>query len=101
MGITLRLALIGLWFFVATLIAVCLLPFRWKDPTLGATLGRLMSWGGTRIMGWKIRVENRTGLHAHQPCVLVGNHQSNLDIITVGAAYPANTVVIGKKSLRW
>ena len=35
----------------------------------------------------------------NQPCVYVVNHQSTLDLISVGAIMPRNTAIVGKKSL--
>ncbi|MBI3543878.1 MAG: 1-acyl-sn-glycerol-3-phosphate acyltransferase [Deltaproteobacteria bacterium] len=96
-----RIGLTGAWFFLGTFASICILPFRWKDPSVGAILGRIVSWGGCRIMGWTVRIENQKALYVSQPCVYVGNHQSNMDIITMGCMYPYRTVVIGKKELKW
>lgn len=96
---SLQLALVGVWFFIVIMFALILLPFRWKDPSLGATVGHLMSWGGRLVMGWRLRVENARILDNAQPCIYVGNHQSNMDVITIGAVFPRRTVAIGKAEL--
>ncbi|MBI3556396.1 MAG: 1-acyl-sn-glycerol-3-phosphate acyltransferase [Deltaproteobacteria bacterium] len=97
----LRVGLTGAWFFFGTFLSICVLIVRWKDPSVGAILGRIVSLGGSWFMGFRVRIENQKALYLHQPCVYVGNHQSNMDIITMGQLYPYRTVVIGKKELKW
>lgn len=97
----LKLASVWLWFFVAFLVGTLILPFRWRDPSVGVIVGSILNWGVTRFLRIRIVVENREALTAHQPCIYVGNHQHNLDIHTLSGVYPPNTVVIGKKELRW
>lgn len=36
-----------------------------------------------------------------QPCVYIGNHQDNLDVLIFGSLFPGNTIVIGKKEIAW
>jgi len=40
-------------------------------------------------------------LEAKQPCIYVCNHQSNFDVLTMGAVFPRGGVIIGKKELIW
>ncbi|MEW6057803.1 MAG: lysophospholipid acyltransferase family protein [Bdellovibrionota bacterium] len=89
------------WFFIACCIGILLAPFQWKNPSLGAVFARIVIWAAHPIMGYRVRVENRTRLYINQPCIYVLNHQSNLDIITMSAFFPYRTVIIGKKELRW
>lgn len=96
-----RLFAAGVWFFVATFVSMLLLPFRWKDPSVGAIMGRIVHWGGCKIFGYKVRVDGMSKLYSSQPAIYVGNHQSNIDVVTMGCLYPYNTVVIGKKQLKW
>ncbi len=96
-----RVLFVGGWFFFGTFLSMCVLPFRWKDPSVGAILGRVVSKAGPWFMGYRVRIENQKALYLHQPCVYIGNHQSNMDIITMGQLYPYRTVVIGKKELKW
>jgi 1-acyl-sn-glycerol-3-phosphate acyltransferase len=51
------------------------------------------------ILGIKIVIENRERLLQNQPCIYLGNHQSNLDIIIHAFAYQKSTVAIGKKEI--
>ena len=53
----------------------------------------------TRFLFWKVVVENIGTLHTTQPAVVVGNHQSNLDIATWATFFPARSVAVGKKEI--
>jgi len=53
----------------------------------------------TRFLFWRVEVENVEVMHATQPAVFVGNHQSNLDIATWSTFFPARSVAIGKKEI--
>jgi 1-acyl-sn-glycerol-3-phosphate acyltransferase len=61
--------------------------------------GRVFCRGLVRMMGWSIEVEDRERLEAFRPCVIVGNHQSFLDIVTFGAVFPRRTVSAGKREI--
>lgn len=96
-----RSVLAGAWFFFATFVGLCILVARWKDPSAGAVMSRLLSWGACKILGYRLHIENESKLYDHQPCVYVANHQTNVDIITMGGLFPYRTVVIGKKEMKW
>jgi len=61
--------------------------------------GKVFCRGLARMMGWSIEVENRERLKAFRPCVIVGNHQSFLDVVTFGAIFPRRTVSAGKREI--
>lgn len=96
-----RAVLTGIWFFFSIFVGLCILIVRWKDPSVGATVSRIVSWGACKILGYRIRVENVSKLYAHQPCVYIGNHQSTMDMFTMGSMFPFRTVVIGKREVKW
>ncbi len=91
----------GIWFIISTLIGLCMMLVRWKDPSVGMTMSHIFGWGVCKLLGYRLRLENAEALTAHQPCIYVANHQSNLDLVTVGGIAPKRTVVIGKKELKW
>jgi len=91
----------GVWFLISTVIGLGMMLFSWKNPSVGATMARIFGWGTCILLGLRVRMENAAGFYAHQPCIYVANHQSNLDLITFGRMAPKRTVVIGKKELRW
>jgi 1-acyl-sn-glycerol-3-phosphate acyltransferase len=101
LGFYIRMGLIALWFWTACVIAMAMLPFRWRDPSLGTLFSRLLAFGSHIILGVRIRVEGESKLYTSQPCVYVPNHQNNFDIVTMSTLFPYRTVVIGKKQLKW
>lgn len=60
---------------------------------------RMFGFVMTRFLFWKVVVEDIGTLHATQPAVVVGNHQSNLDIATWATFFPAHSVAVGKKEI--
>lgn len=46
-------------------------------------------------------VSGKEYLKAQRPCVIVGNHQSELDVLLLGAIFPPWTSVTAKSSLKW
>jgi lysophosphatidate acyltransferase len=53
----------------------------------------------TRFLFWKVEVENIGTMLATRPAVVVGNHQSNLDIATWATFFPDRSVAVGKKEI--
>lgn len=53
----------------------------------------------TRFLRWKVETENLDVLGTTRPAVVVGNHQSNLDIATWATFFPARSVAVGKKEI--
>jgi lysophosphatidate acyltransferase len=53
----------------------------------------------TRFLFWTVAVENFDTLLATRPAVVVGNHQSNLDIATWSTFFPDKAVAVGKKEI--
>lgn len=76
-----------------------LIVLKWERDR--ATRRWLDRWSGTMmaVLGWTLHVEHAERLVAHHPAILVGNHQSNLDIVVWAAFFPDSTVVIGKKQI--
>lgn len=46
-------------------------------------------------------VSGKEHLKAQRPCVIIGNHQSELDVLLLGAIFPPWTSVTAKSSLKW
>ncbi|MBY0470960.1 1-acyl-sn-glycerol-3-phosphate acyltransferase [bacterium] len=87
------------WLVLGSILGLLLVPFRWKDPTLNGTFGKIISWGCAHAVGMKSECEGVEKILANQPCVYVANHQSGLDIATLGRFFPERTVIIGKKEI--
>src|SRR4051812_43068242 len=93
--------LIGLWLTLCSCVGIVYSVLRWGNLNIDRDFARVFSWGALRILGIRIQVEGREHLENAQPCIYVANHQSNLDMAVFGPVYPARTVVIGKKELKW
>jgi lysophosphatidate acyltransferase len=70
--------------------------------------GRVSQWATARSFKWVMRFT--TGVHfdivegqeylSTRPAVIIGNHQSELDVLMLGAIFPPYCSVTAKKSLR-
>jgi len=61
--------------------------------------GRIFCRGLVRMMGWRVDPDFPERLRDHRPCVIVGNHQSFLDVVTFGSIFPPRTVSDGKREI--
>jgi lysophosphatidate acyltransferase len=52
-----------------------------------------------KVVGIRLHVENRERIERSRPAVLVGNHQSGLDLALISQACTSRTVIVGKKEL--
>jgi 1-acyl-sn-glycerol-3-phosphate acyltransferase len=57
-----------------------------------------MIWPGIKILGIKLIVRNEHILN-NFPCVIVSNHQENMDVFVGARMIPSRCVSIGKKSI--
>lgn len=96
-----QLFFVFLWLMIVSAYGIVASIFRWGDCNLNHDCARLNAWGGLKILGLHSNVVGREHLEAHQPCVYVSNHQSGLDMLTMGIFYPPKTVLIGKKEVMW
>lgn len=97
----LRLVLLGIHFLLAgaiNLVIVLLRPFHLDNSRL---CGRVYSVPALRLLGLAAQLDVQELHKLRSPCVIVANHQSNLDLFVLGSVVPPRTVSIGKKSLRW
>lgn len=81
-----------------TLVAVILRPLGLSRFT-NKLAGRAMHYPLSLIAGIKYTVQGAEKLEATRPCVIVSNHQSTLDMVTMGRVFPSRCVVIGKKEI--
>lgn len=88
--------LVGFVGLVGTI--VCLLrPFH---PDNARIFGRILGRPGMFLLGLRFRIENLKTLNEVRPCIVVSNHQHNLDIFPCASVLPKRTVSLGKKSIR-
>jgi lysophosphatidate acyltransferase len=90
-----------LWLMISFGTGFILCIFKWGDLRINRFTARLFGRPLLWLLGIKLEVENFENIEKHQPCIYVANHQGALDIVTFGAIYPNNTVVIGKKEISY
>lgn len=95
-----RLFLMLIWLMAVSFCSIPLGLFRWKDPDNNYRFARVYSWGARLIMGISVEVQGRSYLTI-RPAICVANHQSGLDLATIGDLCPSGTVVVGKKEIRY
>lgn len=61
--------------------------------------GRVFCRGLVGMMGWRVEPDFPERLRDCRPCVIVGNHQSFLDVVTFGSIFPPRTVSAGKREI--
>jgi len=88
----------GLWFLICSALGILWLLARPRNRQTLFVFGRVFCRGLVQMMGWRIHVENEDRLRI-RPCVIVGNHQSFLDVVTFGSIFPPQTVSAGKREI--
>jgi 1-acyl-sn-glycerol-3-phosphate acyltransferase len=88
-----------LWFLLCSAAGVVWLLFSPHNRQTLYVYGKVFCRGLMRMMGWRIDAQNRDRLEALRPCVIVGNHQSFLDVVTFGSIFPRRTVSAGKREI--
>lgn len=96
-----KLFLLIIWSIFASALGLFYSIVRWGNLNIDRDYGRFFSWGALKILGVRIECEGTEYLEASQPCIYIVNHQSGLDMATLGPIYPQRTIVIGKKELLW
>ena len=89
----------GAYFLTCSAAGIVWLLFQRGNRQTLYVYGRVFCRGLVKMMGWSIDVENRERLEVCRPCVIVGNHQSFLDVVTFGAIFPRRTVSAGKREI--
>jgi 1-acyl-sn-glycerol-3-phosphate acyltransferase len=96
-----RFFFVALWLPIAFGVGFIAALFQWGNISINRYVSRLFGIPALKMLGIKLQVEGLEDLEKHQPCVYVANHQGALDILTFGAIYPHNCVVIGKKEISY
>ena len=95
-----RLILILPWIAVSATAGILCGLVRPFHPNNIHVTARLIAFS-RKILGFRMIVRNRDEFKIHQPCVVVSNHQDNMDIFPGAMTIPERTVTIGKKSILW
>jgi phosphatidylinositol glycan class A protein len=94
------LALVG---FIATLEAI-VLALIGKRFNVDFYVARTFYYLCSPIIGWYIDMEGEEhllNLQATGPAVILGNHQSMVDILYLGRMFPKRAAIMAKKELKW
>jgi 1-acyl-sn-glycerol-3-phosphate acyltransferase len=94
-----KLFLLLIWLILTSILGVVYSILRWGNTNINRDYARLFAWGALRILRIEVQVEGKEYLESSQPCIYVVNHQSGLDMATLGNIYPQRTIVIGKKEV--
>ncbi len=79
--------------FILSLIS----PF---NPKVMMLISRIIGWFTFKIFNIELEIRGRENIEKNLPCILISNHQSNLDIVIGGLVAPWKTVSLGKKEIR-
>jgi len=97
----LKFAFVFLWIFSCAFFTGIIGIFRYGHPNLLRNFVRLLAWGGTKISGIKLKVIGEHYMDQSIPAVLVGNHQSALDLVIFGRICPNGLTMVMKKELKY
>jgi len=89
----------GAWFVVCSAAGIVWLLVSPGNRQTLYWYGRVFCRGLVRMMGWRVEPDFPERLREHRPCVIVGNHQSFLDVVTFGSIFPPRTVSAGKREI--
>ena len=102
-GVLLLLALLGVGFyaFLASLVALLVSPvlpqLRYRANSFFLTP---FGWLAKKIVGVRVIVLNHENILKARPAVLIGNHQSGMDLGIVGSVAPPGSVIVAKREIQ-
>lgn len=93
-------AVLALSWFVSSAFAAIIDARRHPhDANIVYRFAHRLSDGFKRIFDLRHDIRTPERLVAHQPCIFIANHRSNLDMVTMGEILAPNTVMIVKREL--
>jgi 1-acyl-sn-glycerol-3-phosphate acyltransferase len=100
MGYLKAVALFGALLFFGSC-SMILSLFRWGDTRLNRTFLQPFGKAAFWIVGIQYEVLHLERTLKVRPSILVGNHQSGLDLAVMGSICPDSTVIVGKKEIQY
>ncbi len=70
------------------------------NPRIMMLISRIIGHLTSFVFNIKIEIRGREILQKNTPCIIISNHQSNLDVVVGGLFAPWKTVSLGKKEIR-
>ena len=95
----LKLCLCILWCLLFTTLYLLVIPFIYFSADRFGYWTKGLSWGVRALSGIDATMENPEFLTRHPTIVVVGNHQSAVDVVTYGKFTPPKVVAVGKKEI--
>jgi 1-acyl-sn-glycerol-3-phosphate acyltransferase len=89
----------GAWFVLCSSAGIVWLLVSPRNRQTLYWYGRVFCRGLVAMMGWKVEPDHPERLRDSRPCIIVGNHQSFLDVVTFGSIFPPKTVSAGKREI--
>jgi 1-acyl-sn-glycerol-3-phosphate acyltransferase len=89
----------GAWFLLCSAAGIVWLLLSPGNRQTLYFYGRFFCRSLARMMGWRVVPDHPERLEDFRPCVIVGNHQSFLDVVTDGSIFPRRTVSAGKREI--
>src|SRR5690606_34316447 len=93
--------LIYLWFGVVAVFGIFLGIVSFRGRKNNYYVMQLFSWLAKKIAGIQVTVIGQEKILSAQPCVYLVNHQSSLDVTTMGGIFVPNVYLIAKRELLW
>ena len=95
-----RVTVLLIYFLLIACVGLLIGLVRPFNPDNSRIIAKMYAWGGQRILGVRVTAEGVDNF-GQDPCIIVANHQDNLDLFILGGILPRRTVSVGKKSLIW
>ena len=95
-----RLCLMGIICLMATLFFAGYYTLFYRHKNNPWLFCRVVSIPVLFVLGIKVKVRNIERLSAHQPCIILSNHQSNYDTFVTGRVLPQGFAATGKKDIK-
>ncbi|KAI9099449.1 hypothetical protein DFS34DRAFT_617616 [Phlyctochytrium arcticum] len=90
---------------ISCIVGITVSPFMWavgQPGLINWIVGKTFLTLGSFATGLRFKVEGKEHLqNTPLPSVLVCNHQTSLDLLSMGTVMPRNCVVMGKKSIKY
>lgn len=86
------------------ILAICLLPYlklTRRDREANRWVAATMTLLSRVLLQVDVQVEGREYLEGERPAVFLCNHQSEMDMVVMGAVFPHDTVIMAKDDVKY
>ncbi|KAJ2452500.1 1-acylglycerol-3-phosphate O-acyltransferase [Coemansia sp. RSA 2336] len=99
-----RLVHFALCAVVASTAGIVSSPVMWacgRKASVNWVVARTFYYTTRVVLGIRVEIEGEDIIQSARPCVLVGNHQTMLDLIMLGRVFQMQTVILAKRSISY